>query len=160
MRPDAGLMPAAANRVAVRAARSGDLTAIEAIESRSFSADRFSRTTLKRLIAGRTASVVVAVASAAAAGYAAILFRKGSTVARLYSIAVDPAARGQGVATALIKAAIRIARRRGADRLRLEVRASNALALSLYDRSGFTFLGRSPGYYQDGEDAIRLERRL
>jgi ribosomal-protein-alanine acetyltransferase len=144
----------------VRAARFDDLAAIDAIETRSFATDRFSRATLKRLIASDTAKVLVAGAGAAAIGYAAILFRKGSTVARLYSIAVDPAARGQGVAPALIAAAIREARQRGADRLRLEVRASNAPALSLYDRSGFTFLERSRGYYHDGEDAIRLERRL
>lgn len=154
-------MPAGkATRVAVRAARLGDLRSIEAIERGSFTADRFSSATLRRLIAAETAAVLVAAAGARVAGYTAILFRKGARVARLYSIAVDPAARGQGIAPALIAAAIRAARLRGADRLRLEVRASNAPALSLYDRSGFTFLERSPGYYHDGEDAIRLEKRF
>jgi ribosomal-protein-alanine acetyltransferase len=145
---------------AVRTAKPSDLERIEAIEARSFTSDRFSRATLRRLIAADTAAVLVAAADKRTSGYAAILFRKGARVARLYSIAVDPAARGRGVAPALIGAAIRTARRRGADRLRLEVRASNTPALSLYDRSGFTFLERSPGYYHDGEDAIRLEIRL
>jgi ribosomal protein S18 acetylase RimI-like enzyme len=81
-------------------------------------------------------------------------------VARLYSIAVDPALRGQGVAAALIAAAENAARARGSRSVRLEVRASNKAALSLYERAGFTFLERKPGYYQNGEDALRLEKRL
>lgn len=147
-------------RVAVRAAKMTDLPVIESIEARSFNADRFSRATLKRLIAGKTAAVLVAAVDNRAVGYVALLFRKGTRVARLYSLAVEPEARGKGVAPALIDAASRAARRRGSDRLRLEVRASNAKALSLYQRSGFTFLERSPGYYHDGEDAIRHEKRL
>ncbi|MDZ7628857.1 MAG: N-acetyltransferase [Parvularculaceae bacterium] len=146
--------------VAIRAARLTDVPSIEAIEARSFDADRFSRATLKRLIRARTAAVLVAAVEKRAVGYVAVLFRKGTRVARLYSLAVEPEARGQGVAPALIDAASRTARRRGADRLRLEVRASNTKALSLYERSGFTFLERSPGYYHDGEDAIRRQKRL
>ncbi len=147
-------------RIAIRAAIPGDLDSIEAIEDRSFTADRFSRAALKRLISAQTAAVLVASTGASVTGYAAVLFRKGARVARLYSIAVDPAARGQGVAPALIAAALRTARGRGVTCLRLEVRASNKAGLSLYDRAGFTFLERRPGYYNDGEDAVRLEKRL
>ncbi|MFN0024957.1 MAG: GNAT family N-acetyltransferase [Parvularculaceae bacterium] len=146
--------------VSIRAARRADLDRIDAIEARSFAADRFSRAAIARLLASPAAAVLVANTDRGLAGYAAVLFRRGAGVARLYSIAVDPDARGLGAAQALVAAAEGAARRRGADRLRLEVRASNTPARSLYDRAGFTFLEQRPGYYTDGEDAIRLEKRL
>jgi ribosomal-protein-alanine acetyltransferase len=146
--------------VCVRTARKQDLDAIHVVESRSFDHDRFSRGTLNRLLAATTAAFLVAEIDGEVAGYASVLFRAGTRVARLYSIAVDPALRGQGVAAALIAAAENAARARGSRSVRLEVRASNKAALSLYERAGFTFLERKPGYYQNGEDALRLEKRL
>ncbi len=144
----------------IRAARRADLDAIDAIEGRSFAADRFSRAKLNRNLFGWTAASLVAEEDGAPAGYALVLFRLGTRVARLYSIAVDPAHRGRGIAQSLLAGAEDAARARGSLFLRLEVRASNAAGLSLYERAGFTFLERKPAYYDDGEDAIRLEKRL
>lgn len=144
----------------VRRARKSDLDAIEAVENLSFDADRFSRSALKRLLAATTADCRVAEIDGRVVGYVAALFRAGTLVARIYSIAVDPAFRGRGLAQGLIAAADRAAQARGARSLRLEVRASNKAALSLYERAGFTFLERKPGYYQNGEDALRLEKLL
>ncbi len=153
-------MPRAASSPVVRLARRADLDAIDAIEGRSFETDRFSRDKLGRLLFRRTAASLVAEADGAPAGYALVLFRLGAHVARLYSIAVDPSHRGKGVAQALLTAAEDAARARGSRFLRLEVRASNSAGLGLYERAGFTFLERKPAYYEDGEEAIRLEKRL
>lgn len=147
------------SRLTIRRAAKGDLDAVDAIEQASFSIDRFARPVLKRLLSTPTADCLIAEAGAAA-GYAIVLYRAGSSIARLYSIAVDPVARGRGVAQGLVAAATRAAGARGARTLRLEVRASNRSALSLYERAGFTLLERRPGYYLDGEDALRLEKRL
>lgn len=144
----------------IRTARRTDLNAIDRLESRSFHADRFSRATLRGLLSSPTAACLVAEIDGDLAGYAVVLFRAGSRAARLYSLAVDPVRRGLGIARALLNAAERAALARGARRLRLEVRASNKAGLSLYDRAGFTFLERRPEYYGDGEDAVRLEKRL
>ncbi len=159
--PESAAMPRARARgPVIRKARRSDLDALDRIEGLSFNADRFSRETLRRLLATWTAACLVAEIDGAPAGYAIVLFRVGTLVARLYSIAVDPAQRGLGAAQALIAGAEAAARARGARVLRLEVRASNKAGLSLYDRAGFTFLERRPGYYSDGEDAVRLEKRL
>lgn len=144
----------------IRRARREDLDAVDMVESRSFDLDRFPRNSLKRLLAARTAECFVAELDGEIAGYVAVLFRAGATVARIYSIAVDPASRGKGSARGLIAAAEKAARKRGSRAVRLEVRASNKAALSLYERAGFTFLERKPGYYQNGEDALRLEKHL
>ncbi|MCB2112604.1 MAG: GNAT family N-acetyltransferase [Parvularculaceae bacterium] len=144
----------------IRPAGPADLDAIDAIERLSFQGDRFARRNLGRLLKSASVCVLIATAGARPAGYAALLFRKGSTRARLYSIAVDPQARGRGVADALVSAAAACALRRGADRIRLEMRPSNKAAQRLYERAGFTVFDRKPGYYEDGEDAVRMERRL
>jgi ribosomal-protein-alanine acetyltransferase len=143
-----------------RQARASDLDAIVSIEDRSFDKDRFPRRNLRRLLASPSAALILAESGRAATGYALILFRAGTDVARLYSIAVDPGARGQGAAKALLEAGAVTARKHGATRLRLELRSSNARAQRLYERAGFTILERKPGYYADGEDAIRMELRL
>ena len=144
----------------VRRAFQRDLDAIDQIERRSFARDRFPRRNLRRVLASPACLFLIADAEGAPAGYAMLLFRRGARVARLYSIAVDPAYRGRGIAESLLTAAGAAAAKRGADRLRLEFRPSNVAAQRLYERAGFAPLERRPAYYDDGEDAIRMEKRL
>ncbi len=146
--------------VVIRRAGGRDLEAIDRIERRSFSKDRFPRRNLRRVLSSGATAFLLAESDGAPAGYAMVLFRRGASVARLYSIAVDPDFRGRGVAEELLAEAGRQAASRGADRLRLELRPSNNAAQRLYERAGFTLLERRPGYYDDGEDAIRMEMRL
>lgn len=71
------------------------------------------------------------------------------------NVAVSPACRRQGVASALIAAAQDICRDRGITRLALEVRESNAAAIALYERHGFCADGRRPRFYTaPTEDAL------
>jgi ribosomal protein S18 acetylase RimI-like enzyme len=144
----------------VRRAGPADLDAIDAIEGLAFTTDRFSRRSLARLLKAETALSLIAEREGRAEGYALLLFRRGSTVARLYSVAVTPEARGAGVASALMQAAEVCAIDSGCDRLRLEVRARNAPAIRLYERNGFALLKRLPGYYRDGAEALQMQKRL
>ena len=52
------------------------------------------------------------------------------------------------------------AKRRGAKRIFLEVRVSNAAAQLLYLKRGFTGLYARSRYYADGEDALVMTRTL
>lgn len=58
-------------------------------------------------------------------------------VAGIAGLAVAPAARGRGVASALLAAAEKHARHRGARKLSLRVLSTNDTALRLYERCGF-----------------------
>jgi [ribosomal protein S18]-alanine N-acetyltransferase len=80
-----------------------------------------------------------------------------SDVWHLMNIAVDPAARRQGVATALLE---QMVQRAGQDAsYTLEVRPSNATAIALYERFGFRSAGTRRRYYHDtGEDAVIMWR--
>jgi ribosomal-protein-alanine N-acetyltransferase len=75
----------------------------------------------------------------------------------LMNIAVDPPARHQGVATALLEEMI--SRAGGDASYTLEVRPSNSPAIALYERFGFRSAGTRRRYYQDtGEDALIMWR--
>lgn len=81
----------------------------------------------------------------------------------ILTLAVTPAARRKGVATALINAAGATALVRGAATMHLEVAETNEGAIALYSRLGFEPAGRRHAYYA-GEggsvDALVLQRKL
>jgi len=80
------------------------------------------------------------------------------TVWHIMNVAVDPAHRRVGIATALVEGLLaRIDDARA--RFTLEVRESNRAAIALYERYGFRAAGRRRRYYQDnGEDAVIMWR--
>jgi ribosomal protein S18 acetylase RimI-like enzyme len=152
--------PKAAGRLLLRRVRREALDDIDAIEQASFARDRFPRRNLARLLMRPTAAALLATVGGAPAGYVLLLFRNGATSARLYSLATAPAARGMGVGRALVDAASALALKWGCARLRLEVRRSNVAARRLYETAGFGVIGMKPGYYEDGESALQMEKRL
>ncbi len=77
----------------------------------------------------------------------AALGRVAADEAELLTIAVEPAARRQGLGRALLAEVLAQAAARGAARLFLEVAADNAPALKLYRAAGFAEAGRRRGYY-------------
>jgi len=83
-----------------------------------------------------------------------------SAIARLYSIAVVPAMSGKGLGKLLLKAAERVARRRGCDTIRLEVHETNHAAIARYRKQGYQEFGRHRRYYDDGGDALRFHKKL
>ncbi len=78
--------------------------------------------------------------------------------------AISPASRRMGLGRHLIARVAEESARRGAQRVFLEVRASNTAALALYQSCGFVWSGRRPAYYRSvaGEsiDAITLIRSI
>ena len=73
----------------------------------------------------------------------------------LVTIAVDPRQQRRGIGLALLLAVCDLAIEAELDSVALEVRASNAGALRLYERCGFRRVGRLRNYYSDNrEDAI------
>ncbi len=137
-----------------------DLTGLDRLETQAFNSDRVSPRSFRRLIASPSASLRVAGAGDAVAGYSLVFFRRGASVARLYSLAVDASARGSGLADALMADAEQFAARRGCRALRLEVRPDNQPAIRLYRRLGYRPIGAYRGYYADGSDALRFEKPL
>jgi ribosomal protein S18 acetylase RimI-like enzyme len=147
--------------VTTREAVAGDVKGLAALETRAFTSDRLSARSLREFIGSPSAAVLVAEDGAEnLLGYAIVRFRRTTSVARLYSIAVAEGARGKGIGERLLRAAEHEARRRGSLFMRLEVKAGNAPAIALYERFGYREFGRLPDYYEDHAEAIRLEKRI
>ncbi|MFK7929495.1 MAG: ribosomal protein S18-alanine N-acetyltransferase [Myxococcota bacterium] len=80
--------------------------------------------------------------------------------AEVVTIAVHPQFRRQGLAQALLRDAMARWQHAGVQRVFLEVRTDNAAAIALYGALQFTHVGRRPGYYRDGCDAVVMARPL
>ncbi|HUD43898.1 MAG TPA: GNAT family N-acetyltransferase [Dokdonella sp.] len=144
----------------VRRAVNGDLPALIDLENASFASDRISPRQWRWHLESDSARVLVALHERRLLGACVVFFRKGSDLARLYSMAVAEHARGRRVGEQLLEAAEQAALRSGCRRLRLEVRAGNLAAQRLYERNGYRRLAALPGYYEDGEDGWRYEKAL
>jgi len=79
---------------------------------------------------------------------------------KILSIAVDKRCQNKGFASMLLKALFQVLRTKGILRLLLEVRLSNIGAQRLYLSLGFNLVNVIAAYYQDGEDAYLMEKRL
>jgi ribosomal protein S18 acetylase RimI-like enzyme len=144
----------------LRKGRAADIEALLALERRAFATDRISSRAFRRFVTAPSAAFIVATLGGAPAGYAVVLFRSGSKLARLYSLLVDADAGGRGIGTRLLAAAERAARKRGAAVLRLEVRTRNRRAIGLYEAAGYRVFGRHEDYYEDGAPALRYAKTL
>ncbi|WP_110710069.1 N-acetyltransferase [Salinicola sp. CR57] len=138
-----------------------DCDALYQLEERCFDSDRFSRRQLAHLLTRANAVNLLAVSEdQCVVGYGTLLFRRNSTTARLYSFCVDPAARGTGLGRELLQALEEAALARGSQRLLLEVRADNRVAMGLYRRMGFIAHRWLDDYYADGCAAWQMDKRL
>jgi ribosomal-protein-alanine acetyltransferase len=153
--------PGQAPTLPLRDAAPADLDGLVELEAACFDGDRLSRRSFRKLIGSSTAACrVVAAAGGRIVGYALLLFRSGTGLARLYSIAVHPAQRGTGLGVLLLKDSEAVSFDRDRVILRLEVREDNAEAIRLYERHGYRRIGRYLNYYADRTAALRFEKRL
>ncbi len=146
--------------ISIRAGTRFDIDALLALEQNSFTTDRISRRSFMRFVTKGAHSLLVADKAGEILGYVLVLFRSGTSLARIYSIAVADAARGQGVASKLLTHAELIADKRYCLFIRLEVHTNNTAALALYEKFGYKSFTRLKQYYEDGGDAEQLEKRL
>ncbi len=94
----------------LRPAGVDDLSALVELENRCFDYDRLSRRNFQWMLTRAHASLTVAEGDGGVLGYALVLFHEGTSLARLYSIAIDPRARGIGLGQKLLEAAEQAAR--------------------------------------------------
>lgn len=80
---------------------------------------------------------------------------------RMMNLAVAPQVRHRGIGRWLLQQAVTMGLEQGARRALLEVRASNAPALALYEQAGFARSGVRTKYYTNPvEDAVLMELEL
>jgi len=77
-----------------------------------------------------------------------VMSRIAGDQADILTIATHPDHRGEGLARALLDAAIDTLGQAGVTRLFLEVAEDNVAAIALYRSSGFVGIGKRPAYYR------------
>lgn len=92
------------------------------------------------------------------AGY--VISRILPGIGDLASLAINPAYRRRGIGTALLDAIERRVKEYGVNEINLEVRKTNLTGLAFWQNMGFVLFGTLPGFYEDGEDAIRMRKIL
>lgn len=81
--------------------------------------------------------------------------------ADMMNVAVHPDYRRKGIARELVTGLINALVEKGVKSLALEVRVSNAPAISLYEQMGFQQVGLRPNYYRNPkENALIMRKEL
>ena len=144
----------------IRPATLHDIDTLVNIENQCFGSDILSRRSFRYLLTKGHAHTLVDEQDGAVRGYAMVLLSSGTSMARLYSLAVDPARRRQGVGSQLLDAAEHAAQEQDCVSMRLEVRRDNAAAQALFHKTGYKQFGAIADYYEDHMDALRFEKSL
>jgi ribosomal-protein-alanine N-acetyltransferase len=138
-----------------------DIDAVLELERDVFGAEAWSRQMLAGELDQQPASryYLVADDEGQIAGYAGLL--GAGWQGDVLTLAVAAGRWGQGIGTALLRALLAEAARRGCTEVFLEVRTDNSRAQDLYRRHDFTEIGIRRGYYQpSGADALVMRRTL
>lgn len=120
--------------ITLRPATPKDLDALVRLEQQCFTEDRLSRRSFRRFLDMPQDRLIVAEHGGRLLGYCLVLMNAATRLARIYSIAVSPEARGQGLGERLVRQAEQEAAEAGRIVMRLEVREDNAGAINLYRR--------------------------
>ncbi len=144
----------------IRHGRLEDIDQLVDIEKSCFEQDRISRRSFRHLLTKGRSTVLVAEEAGNLTGYVLILFNRGTSLARLYSIAIAQSHRHSGIARKLVIAGESDAVEHNCITMRLEVRDDNLASIRLFESMGYRQFGRYLKYYEDDADAVRLEKRL
>lgn len=142
----------------VRRATREDVPAAVGLEAVCFSAHCLTKRRLRYLQQRPSAVFLVAEEGGRVIGEGIALVRrhKRGASGRIYSLAVDPACRGQRIGQRLLTAMLENLSARGVGRIYLEVEAANVPARRLYERNGFRAIGVLPNYYGQGHDGVHM----
>ncbi len=147
-----------AAEIGIREVRREDLERILDLEEKSFPSP-YPMGYLRFLANKNRSTFLVAEADDRLLGYV-IADIRNEREGHIISIAVRPEKRRRGIARLLIRNVDRKLEEAGADRVKLEVRKSNTSAIELYRSLGYETDRLVPGYYRDGEDAIKMTYRM
>ena len=149
----------ASDATVLRPMREADLPAVMAIEQRAYAFPWTQGVFRDCLLANHPSWVLVE--GGHVIGYAVLSV--AADEAHVLNLCTSPDVQGRGHGRRLLRALLQLARGRGAQRVFLEVRPSNAPAIALYHDEGFNEIGRRPRYYpaRDGrEDALVMALEL
>ena len=134
----------------VRAASAGETAILAGLHRSAFEAgpagqEIWSPEVMEQLL--RMPGSLALIAERAGAAEGMLLFRQAADEGEILTLAVTPAARRRGCATALMGALMGLCADRGIERLFLEVAEDNTAGRALYGAHGFAQAGCRKAYY-------------
>jgi len=150
------LQNALSSELTIRAMSESDLDEIIAIEKKSFADPWSQRLFRETLLFPHSVNFVLESPGGEVVGYLNLylIAQEG----HLLNLAIHPAWRRQGLATAMLAHTIQYLRQRQALQLFLEVREKNQSAIRLYRKLGFEVVGKRKKYYAEtNEDALVMQ---
>ncbi|MET0156085.1 MAG: N-acetyltransferase [Rickettsiales bacterium] len=145
--------------VVTRLARISDLDAVTRIEKSAFDPSIHrptSRRQYRYLLTKGNADILLAENENGICGCAVIFYRKNSSLAHLYAIAVSPDMQSAGVGRALFRASERHVGAKGKTGIICEIRTDNHVFR--YAANGYKKIADLPRYFPDGCDGIKLRK--
>ncbi len=152
-------VPGSAGAPILRPLHEGDLDAVMEIELRAYPYPWTRGIFLDCLRAGYPGRVLESIDGLVGYGMLSL----AANEAHVLNVCVDPRRQSHGYGRRLLRELVQLARQRGALRVFLEVRPSNAPAIALYESEGFNEIGRRPRYYPAAngrEDALVMAVEL
>ena len=142
----------------VRKCKYEDILRVSELEKECFAGESWSYGTIADSFENQTYYMVVAEEGGEIVGYGCI-----SSVCEtcdLENVLVAEEYRNSGVGSAIMAALVAEAEKRGAEKIFLEVRVSNAAAMRLYLHFGFVGVHARTRYYSDGEDCLVMAKTV
>jgi ribosomal-protein-alanine N-acetyltransferase len=142
----------------VRQAEERDIKPMAEMDALCFTTPWSEESFDREIRENRLAFYIVAEIGSRLAGYAGLW--RVMDEGHITNVAVHPDFRRRGIGEALVSVLLAHTAANGVLSHTLEVRASNAAAISLYSKFGFEPAGLRKNYYEDnGEDAIIMWRK-
>ena len=143
----------------IRRYRSNDAEAVRRILQESPEAADWSTESLEKTSRSDGALALICEKHGEVTGF--IIARQIADEAEVLNLGVRRDGRRRGEGGALLEAALGAFKALGVSRVYLEVRESNAVATTFYEKHGFRMTGRRQGYYRNPDEAaVLLERKL
>ncbi len=149
----------------IRTATPNDFERIVELEKLCFPKEQaYTRRQLYYLLIKANSTVIVETTGTLVRGFLIILYRRGTTVAGIETINVDPAHRKKGIGLRLLSVAEEHLKKKGIHKIRLEVSIKNNAAIKLYEHAGFQKIMLLKKYYhyvhEGSRDAYRMVKKL
>jgi ribosomal protein S18 acetylase RimI-like enzyme len=149
----------------IRRASPDDLNNIVELEKKCFQEDiSYSRRQLRYLLTKAHSTFLVEALDGVVRGFIIILYRRGTTVAGVETVDVNPNNHKQGIGLCLLEAAEEDMKNKGIRKIRLEVSTTNLAAIVLYKKAGFRTTSLIKNYYiyrhHGSRDAFRMIKEL
>jgi ribosomal-protein-alanine N-acetyltransferase len=141
----------------IRQVEADDLSQINFIEHQSFQSP-YPSDVVTFLYERYRDTFLVAEQGGTVLGYISGItsWREGHIV----SVAVLPSWRRKDIASQLVQELCSIFKYQNKKRVKLEVRVSNTPAINLYEKLGFEKQKIVEDYYENGEDAVMMKKRI